>query len=169
MKRNSRGFNLLELMIAITVVGILLGLSVPTYRQFTRSNTATAAQNDLVTSFNYARSEALRRNRSVSVCSSTDGATCGDDTAWTSGWIAFSDRGTAGLVDGTDEVLQVWRRTDSILTINSTGGSFVQFQRTGMAAAGMTVNIRWTGCTGNNVRRTAVLPTGALFASKVSC
>ena len=60
MKRRGLGFTLLELMVTIAVLGILLGLTVPTFREFSRNNSVTTAQNDLVTALNVARSEALR-------------------------------------------------------------------------------------------------------------
>ncbi len=135
MKRLNRGVTILELMTTVAVVAILLGLSVPTFRSFSRNNSLTAIQNDLVTSFNLARSEALRRNRPVSVCASADGTTCGVDTDWNIGWIAFVDRSTAGVVDGTDAILNTWLSSNTELLFEG-DSSFVQYRPTGMSASG---------------------------------
>ena len=169
MKPNSRGFTLIELMITITVAAILLGVGIPTFREFTRNNAVTAAHNDLVTSFGYARSEALRRSRPVSVCASADGATCGDAADWTTGWIAFTDRSTAGTLDGTDELLQVWQRSNDFLEYNSGGNSFVQYDSTGMALSAVSIELKYSGCTGEKGRRTNVLATGAVVAERFTC
>jgi type IV fimbrial biogenesis protein FimT len=169
MKRRSRGFTLIELMVTITVVAILLGLAVPTFREFSQNNSVTAAQNDLVTSFNLARSEALRRNRAVSICATTDGAACGADTDWSSGWIAFIDRGVIGSVDGDDLILQAWQSPNTNLIFASGGSTYVRYLPTGMSAAAVTIDVSWTGCTGNRVRRVEVLATGAVTGHVVAC
>jgi type IV fimbrial biogenesis protein FimT len=168
MKRRARGFSLLELMIALTMLAILVGLAAPSYRAFTRNNTVTAAHNDLVTSLTLARSEALRRNRTVSVCASADGASCGDATNWNTGWIAFTDRDAAGTIDGTDEVLQVWQpQVDDLLFAADAG--FLQYAPTGMGVATLTVDISWSGCTGKRMRRVSVLVTGAVTGESRNC
>ena len=48
-RRSSRGFNIVELMVGLTIVSILVGLSAPSFREYTRETRATAAQNDLIT------------------------------------------------------------------------------------------------------------------------
>ena len=96
MKPNSRGFTLIELMFGLTILAVLLALGVPSFRQLTQNNAVTAAHNDLVTSLQLGRSEALKRNRPVSICASADGKDCGADTDWHTCWIAFTDRGVAG-------------------------------------------------------------------------
>lgn len=170
MKQASRGFSVIELMVVVTILGLLLGLAVPTFRQFTRNNSVTSAQNDLVTSLNLARSEALRRNRPVSVCASEDGLTCGDDTEWADGWIAFTDRGTAGTLDGDDVVLQTWQGQSADLVFFSDGDTFVQYLPTGMSAAAVTIDVSWTDCTGGpHKRRVDVMATGAVAGQIVDC
>src|SRR5689334_9314032 len=140
MKRHDRGFSLIELMVAIVLLGTLLGWGIPTFREFTRNNSVTVANNDLVTSLNLARSEALRRNRPVTVCASADSETCNEDPDWAGGWIAFIDRGTAGEVDGDDEVLQVWQPANDMLLYQA-DSPFVQYLPTGMTGVANTIDI----------------------------
>ncbi|HEU4781280.1 MAG TPA: GspH/FimT family pseudopilin [Steroidobacteraceae bacterium] len=171
MKRPSRGFTLIELMVALTVLGVLMAISVPTFRQFTRNNSITAVQNDLVTSFNLARSEALRRNRPVSVCASADNATCGAVADWNTGWIAFIDRGAAGVIDSVDDVIvQTWQSPNPDLLIAAGVSTFVQYLPTGMSAAAVRVDVSWIGCTsGPYKRRIDVLATGGISGQLVDC
>lgn len=169
MKRHSRGVTLIELTMSVAVLGVLLGLAVPTFREFSRNNSLTAIQNDLVTSFNLARSEALRRNRTVSVCASADGTTCGEDTDWNNGWLVFVDRNTAGVIDGTDTVLNASQTPNPDLTFDSDGDSFVQYRSTGMSAAAMTIDVAWDECVGVKKRRVTVTATGAITGQIVDC
>jgi prepilin-type N-terminal cleavage/methylation domain-containing protein len=99
--KRTAGFTLLELMISIALIGILLALAGPSFRDFTSSNRVTAANNDLITAFNLARGEASRRSTPVTICASADGTTCGDATNWASGWIVFQNPGTAGVIGAT--------------------------------------------------------------------
>lgn len=156
-------------MIGITVLGILLGLAVPTFRQFSLNNSVTAAQNDLVTSFNLARSEALRRNRPVSVCASKDSETCGDETEWSSGWLAFTDRGVLGNVDGDDVILQAWQSSNTNLVFDSSGNTYVRYLPTGLADAAVTFNVSYTGCVGPYLRRVDIMATGAVSGHTDKC
>ena len=55
-----RGFNLLELMVTLLVVGIVLGFGVPNFMEFQRSSAMTSAANDFVSSIYLARTEAAR-------------------------------------------------------------------------------------------------------------
>src|SRR5689334_9727964 len=131
MRNDNRGFTLIELLTALTVLAILLGLAVPTFRDFTRNNRIAAAQNDLVTAFTYARSEALRLSTPVSVCASADNATCSGNVNWATGWIAFVDSGAnAGAVDAGERLLQAWAASNADMTFTGSA-SYVQYGPTG--------------------------------------
>jgi type IV fimbrial biogenesis protein FimT len=88
----SRGFTLIELMVAIMVLAVLLGIAVPSFRDAALGSRLTAYANDLVASAQIARSEAIKRNASVLLCASEDGAECGTDAGWEVGWIVVASR-----------------------------------------------------------------------------
>jgi type IV fimbrial biogenesis protein FimT len=169
--QQQHGFTLIELMTGIAVLGILLALAVPGFREFTRNNRVTAAQNDLVTAMSFARSEALKRTVPVSICASTDSATCSNDTNWATGWIVYTDAsGVAGAVDGADQVLDVVPGTNGDMNVVSTG-TFVQYQPTGtvLPAAATTFTLHGTGCAGPHQSVLTVSLTGSPSVTKQNC
>ena len=56
--RVCKGFTLIELMITISILGILLGVGLPSFVTFINNNKITSEANDLIYSFHMARSEA---------------------------------------------------------------------------------------------------------------
>jgi len=136
MKARQTGFTLIELMVTVIVLAVLLGIGVPSFRDFLRNSRITGATNDIVTDFNVARSEAVKRRVPVTVCKSQDGATCdADDTDPFTRWIIFVDDADPaaasaddgnGEVDGTEAVLRQRAIDDSItVTVNASGRRMV--------------------------------------------
>jgi type IV fimbrial biogenesis protein FimT len=104
-----RGFTLIELMVAVSVAAVLLGLGVPAFRQTLISNRLTASANEFMAALNYARSEAIRRGVPVALCKSSSGTSC--DTGgnkWEIGWMAFVDANKDGKWDSGEDILRVW-------------------------------------------------------------
>ncbi|MFT5708457.1 MAG: prepilin-type N-terminal cleavage/methylation domain-containing protein [Oceanospirillaceae bacterium] len=102
LSKSQRGFSLLELMVAVSITGILLVVGVPSFQStLLRARGATLADT-LITAIYYARSEAISRNSRVSLCASIDGNSCqlaAAVTSWNSGWIA---------IDSTNTVIKIW-------------------------------------------------------------
>jgi type IV fimbrial biogenesis protein FimT len=61
----ARGFTLVELLVAITLLGILLALAAPSFATFLRNNQVRAVANGLQDGLRLAQVEAVRRNRQV--------------------------------------------------------------------------------------------------------
>ena len=70
--KQQTGFTLFELMMVLVVAAILLGLGVPSFREFQRSAAITNAANDLITGLLAARAEAVKRHVPVTLCASPD-------------------------------------------------------------------------------------------------
>jgi type IV fimbrial biogenesis protein FimT len=174
MKHTHRGFTLIELMTAILVLAILLGMGIPSYREMARSNRVTTSANDLVTSLSMARSESLRRSVPVSVCASTDGTACVTAkpttiTDWTTGWIAFTDANSNGTIDAGDEQLQTWGAPAGDTKLRGSG-SFITYTTTGMLTGTRNFDVYFNACTGNKARHIDVTLIGLLTTtSNTAC
>jgi type IV fimbrial biogenesis protein FimT len=141
MKTNSAGFTLLELMVALTVLALLLGIGVPSFRDFVRNSRMTAAANDIVTDFSIARSEAVKRRVPVTLCKSQNLTACdADATGAFRSWIMFVDDADPAVAAGTDG--------DGVVNTNET----ILRQRT----IADTINVG----TNANARRVTFLPSG---------
>lgn len=97
-----QGFTLIELMVTLTVAGILIGVAVPSFQGFIKRNQAESLQSQVASAVATARTEAASRNTFISICASDDGEDCGGD--WNNGWIVFENPNKDTSRD-TDEML----------------------------------------------------------------
>jgi type IV fimbrial biogenesis protein FimT len=89
------------------VLAIVLGVGLPGLRDFILNNRQASMVNEMVASLQYARTEAVVRNNSVSICPSTNGTGC-TTSNWNEGWIIFSDPDADGAVaNAATDVLRV--------------------------------------------------------------
>jgi len=80
MQRTS-GFSLVELMIAIAVLGILTAIAAPAMSNFVTRQRVSSQANELMLTFAFARSEAVKLNTSIVVIPATN-----SPTGWQDGW-----------------------------------------------------------------------------------
>jgi len=152
MKKNSsKGFTLIELIVTLTVGAILFAVAIPAYKSTMTRNRIETLMSELTRSLNIARSEAIKRGTTVTVCKSADQTNCGG--TWSNGWIVFSDQNKDGSVDAGDELLQAKDTTDQGLSMKYAAfpsSSYVQFLGTGFTKQ---QNGTFTACgISNNVK-----------------
>lgn len=82
-----RGFTLIELIVTLTVAAILMSIAIPNFKTTIYNNRQTAELNTLLSGLVYARSEAVKRNVDVVLCSTSDQKTCSG--SWTNGWLVY--------------------------------------------------------------------------------
>lgn len=108
IKNQITGFTLIDLMVAMVVIGIGLAITIPTMRDFTNANRQTEQINRFVRDLTYAKTEAVTRGRTITLTSLTG-------PIWSGGW---------NITDGdTGDVLRTTSAfTIPGLTLTSTGG-----------------------------------------------
>ena len=110
----NRGFTLVEMLITLTVIGVLLAIAVPSFRQITLNQGIRTASFDLFSALELARSEAIKRNTCVSVK---------PDSTWSTGWK---------VVDSANNTLRRWTATSTVSTTTTpTSLADVTFARDG--------------------------------------
>lgn len=129
------GFTLLELLVTISIAAILVAVAVPGLTRFVQNSREDSEADSLISSLQYARSEAVKRDANVEICASADEATCSGGTAWNTGWIVE----TTAVPPAVPEVLQAIPALGGGNTLSGTfngaGINQVIFQPNGFVAA----------------------------------
>lgn len=105
MRRNY-GFTLIEVMISMTVLGILAGVATPTLSGLIEQQRTFAAMSSLTTHMALARIAAVTQNRRAVLCPSTDGNHCLPGTDWSGGWMLFLDDDGNHKPDAGEDILR---------------------------------------------------------------
>lgn len=148
MKHQS-GFNLIEMLVVMVVAAIMLGIAVPSFRQFTASQQVKNAAFDFATAMLLARSEAIKRNAAVTVARS--------GSAWSSGWTV--------TVAGTTLATQT--PATSVTVTPNPSASSLAFQSNGRVTS--TVRFQFGAANTDAVRCVTVGVTGLPSTTTASC
>lgn len=94
--RTQSGFTLVEMLVTLAVIGFLLAIAVPSFRQVMLNQGIRTASFDLFSALEFARSEAIKRNNTVSVK---------PVSTWSTGWK---------VVDPSNTTLRQWTATSTV-------------------------------------------------------
>ncbi len=136
--KDQRGLTLIELLVTLMVLSIVVGIAIPSFREMILNNRISSQLNTVSGTVAFARNSASSRpGVSVTLCSSTDGASCNGGANWENGWIVFIDENGDAAVDaGDDEILRVSSGLSggNTLRVSGFGGvnSSVTFDSEGM-------------------------------------
>lgn len=164
MKHYSSGMTLIEILVAIVILTVLLGVGVPGFTNIIQNSRSTALANEIVTALNLARSESVKRAQEVIVCASADLNSCKGVWDGTNGWIV-----TLG-VDGEDP-LRVWEAPPVSAIIGQTGNTGdIVFNALGeLSKSTVTLSTYFKGCTRDQARSINVNASGRINAKRVKC
>ncbi len=127
-KRSQQGFTLVELMVVLAIVAVLLLVATPNYDSVIIGSKVDKARYALASSLAFARTEAVKRGETISLCRGSSG-TCGTGTGSTS----WNDNGWKVMSGGT-----ILRTTDSAnedVDIQFDCGDFITFGDSGERAS----------------------------------
>ncbi len=153
----TRGFTMIQLMVAITIVGTLTAIAIPSYRYVTATSRIAGEINNLLGDMQFARFQAIKQGQTITVCASSSGTGCLGATAttWNTGWIVFDDANGNGTVDAGEKVIRVQQAFSGSDTLTGTVGK-VTFNREGFPVAltsamvatlhSVPTNTQWTRC-----------------------
>jgi type IV fimbrial biogenesis protein FimT len=129
--RSTAGFTLVELITVSTIVAILLAIGVPSFKYVTQANRSSSEINGLLGDMQFARAEAIREGQTVTVCPSTDQASCSGTASWQTGWLVYSNTGGAPT---PASILKMQKTFSGLDTLQSDHGiTAVTFSRDGFA------------------------------------
>jgi type IV fimbrial biogenesis protein FimT len=127
MRPGERGFTMIELLVTLSIAVIMLTVAVPSFQSLLLQSRLTSHTNELVLGMAYAKSEAVKRGVSVSVCASSDASTCSG--TWQNGWIVRTNDG---------QVLQVQTAYTGSICANATS---IVFLNSGFPSAAITFRL----------------------------
>ncbi|PCJ21668.1 MAG: hypothetical protein COB04_02885 [Gammaproteobacteria bacterium] len=114
----SRGYTLIEMMVTVSIAGVILSLAIPSYNNLVNDEYIAGASNQLLGAMRLARSEAVKRKTQVKVCAGNGGRQCADvNNSWVNGWIVYVDTNNNDAIDDVDTVIKVMRPAGNSLTI----------------------------------------------------
>lgn len=120
------GFTLVEAVAVLLIASVLVGLAVPGFTAFVRSNRAEVQSSSIINAINYARAEAVQRSVNVHITPT--------NVEWQKGWHVWADtKADNAYKKGEDVELQVYPAFTGEATLKSTSADLA-FDRYGNAA-----------------------------------
>lgn len=130
MRGRERAITLIELVVAVALIGVLLALAAPAFAPALEDNRLATSLNRLRTSLQLARNHAVTSRIKTVVCK-TSGSACVTVGDWSNGWMVFEDPAdTNGCTDGDGDgycdtgggrILMIGRRLPQGLRLDATG------------------------------------------------
>lgn len=115
-QRYLRGFTLVEVLIAVSILAVLIALALPSFTTTIQRWRVSAIRDDLNTTIMFAKSEAVRRSTQVPPVTVTiariGAAGCpamlniGNNNVWSCGWQVFLDANNNGILDSNETLIQ---------------------------------------------------------------
>jgi type IV fimbrial biogenesis protein FimT len=169
--KQGAGFTVTELVMVMTIIGVITAIGVPSFKYVTASNRISSEINGLLGDMQFARSQAIKQGLTVTICSSSNSTSpsplCNAGNTWNTGWIVFLDSNNDQQVDNGEQVIRVQPPFSSNDTLISAAAyAAATYNRMGYAPTTFpaTINIVLHDATGNTAytRCLAVAPSGSV-------
>ena len=131
-----RGFTAIELMVTVSIMAVLLALAAPSFTPLIESWRVRQATEQLQSTLNYARSEAIKHGGRVAIQkipNNTNGCTSATGNRdWDCGWIVCQDTNGNGTCNATEPVLQRIDAPAKVQITRTGGGASIKLNRWGL-------------------------------------
>lgn len=156
MRKDAPGFTLVELMIALAVLALLLGLALPGFGPLIERQRTATAMHLVSAQFAQARNTAVMRRTPVTVCPSRGDGLCRNDADWSQGWLMYRDPRSGSQPRSPADVLGEQYRPahGPVRILSSAGRPRIRFQPDGRSG-GTNLTIRI--CIAGSVRGEVVV------------
>lgn len=175
--KTQAGFSLAEILVTVAIASVLAAFAVPNLASFLQKVKLNSTTGALAASLQQGRSEAVKANQGVLVCSSNAAQTACATTAATNwaanGWLVCYDLNADNVCDASTSALpnpiRVEPKVDSTFATVVGPATPIRFLSTGSLATGsatqtITVTGTWAGATAMTV---TVAATGLIKGSRL--
>ena len=133
--RTNAGFTLVELIIALAIATLLVGVAAGAFQEWIASAQLANYARHIAETMTRARTEAIRRGHRVNLCKSFDRRQCASRGGWESGFIVFADVNHDGQVGNGESVLGIEGSAPPGITVhaNKPVESYVSYTSLGHA------------------------------------
>lgn len=196
MKKNY-GFTLIELMIVISIVGILMSVAVPGMRTYISNSSSNSLASTLLIDIMYARNHAISNEVIVKMIpigtvvapigsNRTGASTYDPDTGgvnWALGWVVFVDTDDDNVRDNNEQIIRQQNTFGPDAHISSGPGAHIPtgvttvldanspigFDSLGFPANTGVLSIATNGCAGPNGTYIQINQIGQVISRGIQC
>ncbi|MFL6698014.1 MAG: GspH/FimT family pseudopilin [Vitreoscilla sp.] len=128
------GFTLIEVMVTLAVVGILVGLGVPSFMGMLARHAIEAQAQELQDAVRLGRNEAMKRSGPVVLCrtDAADTRRCAATGGSWQTWLLFTDADRNGVFSAGDALVRQHLEASDRMRVTASAAS-VRFEATGIA------------------------------------
>ena len=152
-----QGFTLPELLAALAVTVILITSIGPSMQSLIADRRVAAVTSEMYQTLILARSEAIKRKTTISVCSSLNGSVCDQgNNGWQHGWLIFSDSDSDGILNDNNQLIRATPKQSPVLSIHWNRGFSLSFNSRGQTSTAGSFEI----CESSETRAIIISMTG---------